>query len=86
MKKTTEMAVVARNTKLGLCWLRTPILDGLGYKILTLSDDVLPHGMKTATRVLVEWDGNVTTRKTGYWADVKVLENVSEGTGTTPSN
>lgn len=82
----TEMQVVARDAKRRIVWLRTPYKQ-YGWRILTLSDEVLPWGMKTATRVLVEWDGNVTTNKVGYHADVKVVEDVSpEGSRTTEDN
>lgn len=76
-KGEVVMEVVGRNVKRKAVWLRVQI-GPHGYKILTLPDAVLPHGMKTATHVLAEWDGKIEHRETGYWADINVLEDVSD--------
>lgn len=74
--RTDVFEVVGRDHKRGAAWLRVKIKHG--YKILTLEDSVLPHGMKTATHVRAEWSGNIESREVGYWAEVNVLEDVSD--------
>jgi hypothetical protein len=72
----TEAEIVGRNVKRQMCWLRVP--HRYSHKILTLPDSVIPYGMKSATKVLIEWDGKVETVETGYYAEVEVIEDISE--------
>ena len=72
-----EATVVGRNIKLKACWIRVPV-GKHGFKILTLSDDVLPHGMKTATTVRVRMKSDITITDSGYTADIEVLEDLSD--------
>lgn len=83
--KEEVFQVVGRDVKLQACWLR--VKTGRGWKILTMPDGTIPHGMKTATHLLVRWNGKVRTTDAGYQADLEVLEDVSgeEGAGTPQS-
>lgn len=78
--QTDVMEVVARDHKRGVVWLRVQTAP-YGWKILTLEDSVLPHGMKNATHVLVEWSGTISTREVGYHAEVDVIKDVSDEQG-----
>lgn len=78
--KQQVVEVLGRHIKRQMAWIRVKYKQ-YGWRILTLPDSVIPHGMKTATHLLVEWDGEIETRDTGYYADLTVLEDVSDQQG-----
>lgn len=85
---TVVCEVVGRSPAKSRLWLRVPYKNG--YRILLLDDDLLPHGMKSATLVEADvknirprtgvagWAGYTPIPDSGYTAEVEILNDVSD--------
>ena len=70
MSDPVSVEVVGRNPKNGTLWLRVPYRRA--HRIVRVSDDVLPYGLKTADRVSARVTG-VRPVRSGWTADVEVM-------------